>query len=369
MRIIKKSILAAPLALLVAGAQLTTLAQKIEKIVGGPFVVNVTQRSATIAWVVQGNNVTVRPQSATSVLSSPALRTEKTTLTSLQPNTRYEYNISSDADAGKGSFKTPPTGSEPYRFVVYGDNRTRHDVHRRVIAELMKHELPDFILQTGDMVENGNDAAQWPVFFEIERELLRQTVFFPSMGNHERSTHYFGEIFHDGPSYYSFDWGNSHITVIDSELESAASNDLGRKEFWSQQLRWIEEDLQGHQSADYRFVVAHHPPYTAVSSRQGANAHMTALTPMFERYHVSAGFFGHDHNYQHYLKNGVHYVTTGGGGAPLYDVRVPPAGITQQVASIENFVGVDVKGKVAHFKAIAIDGKTLDEFDIESPVR
>src|ERR1700726_2894055 len=88
--------------------------------------------------------------------------------------------------------------------------------------------------------------------------------------------------------------------------------------------------LQAHQAADYRFVIAHHPPFTAVTRRQGENPHMTALAPMFEKYHVSAAFFGHDHNYQHYLKNGVHYVTTGGGGAPLYDVNTPPAGITQK---------------------------------------
>ena len=77
----------------------------------------------------------------------------------------------------------------------------------------------------------------------------------------------------------------------------------------------------------------------------------------------------HDHNYQHYLKNGIHYVTTGGGGAPLYEVTKPPEGITQKVVSIENFVNVSVTGKVAHLQAIAIDGRTLDEFDIESPIR
>jgi hypothetical protein len=91
---------------------------------------------------------------------------------------------------------------------------------------------------------------------------------------------------------------------------------------------------------------------------------MTALVPMLEKYHVSAGFFGHDHNYQHYLKNGIHYVITGGGGAPLYDVDTPPAGITKKVASIENFVTVSVNKDIAHVKAIAIDGKTLDEFDV-----
>lgn len=32
---------------------------------------------------------------------------------------------------------------------------------------------------------------------------------------------------------------------------------------------------------------------------------MTALIPMFEQYHVSAAFFGHDHNSRHYLKDGI----------------------------------------------------------------
>ena len=71
---------------------------------------------------------------------------------------------------------------------------------------------------------------------------------------------------------------------------------------------------------------------------------MTALIPMFEKYKLTAGFFGHDHNYQHYLQNGIHYFITGGGGAPLYDVYTPPQGITQKAVSIENFVTVKMEG-------------------------
>jgi len=73
---------------------------------------------------------------------------------------------------------------------------------------------------------------------------------------------------------------------------------------------------EGQVTESMSIVLAHHPPFTAVERRQGDNPQMTALTPMFEKYHVTAGLFGHDHNYQHYLKNGVHYFTTGGGGAP-----------------------------------------------------
>ncbi len=38
---------------------------------------------------------------------------------------------------------------------------------------------------------------------------------------------------------------------------------------------------------------------TAVKSRQGDNPHMMGLEQMFQKYKVSAGIFGHDHNYQH----------------------------------------------------------------------
>jgi len=336
-----------------------------DKIVGGPMVVNATARYATVVWIVQSDELTLQAPGGPA-RKSPSFRVEQTTLTGLQPNTKYEYNASGQ-DAGKGSFKTPPAaGADPYRFVVYGDNRTRHDVHRRVIDTLMKQGIPDFVVQTGDMVENGNDNSLWPIFFDIERELLRHTAFFPALGNHERNTHDFYEFFQATSPYYTFNWGNAHFIVLNSDIGNVAPTARQRDAFWAEQTRWLEEDLQNSQSFDYRFIVAHHPPFTAVTSRQGSNPHMTALVPMFEKYQVSAAFFGHDHNYQHYLKNGIPYLVTGGGGAPLYDVDKPPAEITQKVVKIENFVTVSVQGKKAHIEAISIDGKKLDEMEIQS---
>jgi len=346
------------LVLVLAAAQALAAA---DKIVGGPMVVNPTSRSATVVWIVQTGELTLQPP-AGQARKSPTLRVEQTTLTGLQPNTRYEYDAFGQ-EAGKGSFKTPPAGNEPYRFVVYGDNRTRHDVHRQVIGTLLKQGIPDFVLQSGDMVENGTDNSLWPIFFDIEKDLLRQTVFFPALGNHERNAHDFFEFF-QAPPYYSFNWGNGHFIVLNSDIGNAAPTARQRDAYWAEQVRWLEEDLQNSQSADYRFIVAHHPPFTAVTSRQGNNPHMTALVPMFEKYHVTAAFFGHDHNYQHYLKNGIHYLVSGGGGAPLYDVDKPPADITQKVVKIENFLTVSVQGKKAHIEAIAIDGKKLDAMEI-----
>src|SRR6202011_1935800 len=133
-----------------------------------------------------------------------------------------------------------------------------------------------------------------------------------------------------------------------------------KEAYWAEQVRWLEDDLAKNQNADFRFVAAHHPPLTAVKRRQGDNKEMTALMPLFEKYKVQAAFFGHDHNYQHHLKNGIHYIITGGGGAPLYDVDVPTPGITQKVESIEHFVQVKVNGGTARVEAFAIDGRLLE---------
>ena len=288
------------------------------KVVGGPYVVNATGRGATVAWIVEDDEITFGPAGG-AAKPSPALHVEYTNLGSLQPNTKYEY----EAAGQKGSFKTPPTGQEPFKLLVFGDDRTRHDVHRQMIARILENGVPDLMLHTGDLVENGWDSSLWKLYFEIERNLLKQTVLFPAQGNHERNSTDFNSFFQQRQPYYSFNWGNAHFIVFSSDLANVSRSKLARDAFWAEQTKWMEEDLAANQNADYLFVAAHHAPYTAVQSRQGDNPHITALVPLWEKYHVTAGLFGHDHNYQHYLKNGIHYLTSGGGGAPLYDVNKP----------------------------------------------
>jgi hypothetical protein len=335
------------------------------KILGGPLVVNVNPRSATVVWIVDGGEVTLHPPAGATAKISPSLQVEKTTFRGLLANTRYEYDLG--ARGPKGTFKTPPTRGEPFQFVVYGDNRTRHDMHRRVIQRLLANGVPDFVIQTGDMTEDGSDSALWPIFFDIEKDLLRQAAIFPTLGNHEANTQNFFDFFQVSKPYYSFDWGNAHFSMIDSDLANVSATQSERDAFWTGQTRWLEEDLAASQKAGFRFVVAHHAPFSALKSRQGSSPHMNALLPMLEKYRVSAGFFGHDHNYQRYTKNGIQYVITGGGGAPLYTVDDPdPAAKLVKAVSIENFVTVSVNGNVARIEAIAVDGSKLDQFEIQA---
>ena len=333
-----------------------------EKVVGGPYAVNVKGRSATVMWLVQTGEASLGTEPGKTEKTAPVLRAEKASFLSLRPGTTYYYQAFPGED-GKGSFKTPPIGEAEFEFVVYGDTRTRHDVHGGVIAAILRRANPDFVMHTGDLVADGNDPSLWPIFFGAERELLRKAAFFPSLGNHERNAGNYFEFLNAKP-YYSFDWGTAHFIVINSDIENAGSNEADRNAFWQQQTHWLESDLREAQKADFRFLFAHHPPMTAVKRRQGDNPHMTALEPLLEKNRVSAAFFGHDHNYQHYLKNSVHYVITGGGGAPLYDVDTPPADIVKKVASTENFVVVRVNRRRAHLEAVKPNGEIVEAIDL-----
>lgn len=333
-----------------------------EKIVGGPYAVNVGPRSATVMWLVETGQASFGTDFGKLDKSVPLLRPEKITFAGLKAGNTYYYQ-SFPGDAGKGSFKTPPAGEAQFEFVVYGDNRTRHDVHRSVVNAILKYANPDFVVQTGDMVANGDDTSLWPIFFDIEAPLLRKVAFYPTLGNHERNSGNYYNYLDERP-YYSFNWGSAHFSVIDSDIGNAGATQAEKDAFWQEQTAWLEKDLEGAQQADFRFVAAHHPPITAVKKRQGDNPQMIALEPMFEKYKVTAGLFGHDHNYQHYLKNGVHYFICGGGGAPLYDVNTPPPGITVKVESTENFMIVKVDGGKLHFEARKPNGDVIDAGDI-----
>lgn len=347
--------------LLLAG--LLAIAQAAEKLVGGPLTVNVTGNRATVVWIVQSQEARLGEAPDQLNVVAPLLKTERVILTGLKPGRTYYYDVL-NRDEGRGRFKTPPDGPATFRFVVFGDTRSRHDVHAQVVKAIVKTE-PDFVLHTGDLVADGEAVSQWPVFFSIERELLNKSVFFPTPGNHERGSGYYYEFFQAQP-FYSFNWGTAHVTALNSDYSNAGPTEAARERFWMEQLRWLEDDLARAQKADLRFVMMHHPPFSAVQRRQTDSPNRIArdLTPLFEKYKVHAVFCGHDHNYQHHLKNGVHYVVTGGGGAPLYPTDAPLPGITVKAETVENFVQVDVTGSKARLQAFTPDGRLLERIEI-----
>src|ERR1019366_8226296 len=141
----------------------------------------------------------------------------------------------------------------------------RDELHRKIIQAISKAD-PDFVVHTGDLVTDGYDTAQWPVFFDIERDLLRKTVFFPVLGNHERNNAWFYEFFAVHTPFYSFNWGSPHFVLLNSDVNNVWVTPAERERFWTEQPRWMEDALQKNKKADFRILVMHPPPLTAYQS-------------------------------------------------------------------------------------------------------
>jgi hypothetical protein len=90
---------------------------------------------------------------------------------------------------------------------------------------------------------------------------------------------------------------------------------------------------------------------------------------ILEKYQVDAVFSGHDHNYQHNLVNGVHYLVSGGGGAPLYDIETGIPGVTLKLAQVEHYLLGTVTPERIAFEATDLNGKQIDYFEISGKPR
>ena len=350
---------------------------RAQRMMKGPYVQNLAPTSITVMWQLE-------PQQAARLIVTgpgagggsneraidvPATRISEVELEELAPATRYRYRVEVGDKAWEGELATAPEhGAQvPFSFIVLGDSRSNAEAHRRVI-ERVSQEVPDFILGTGDMVDDGARQEQWQQFFDIERELLADNVYFPSVGNHDRQGRgrtadtyraYFSLPDNGGESerYYAFTYANARILVLDSNAHSFSLTG---------QTAWLERELMAaRQDARVRhiFAVMHHPPFS-ISLHGGQRDLRERWTPLFEKYAVTSVFSGHDHCYQRAEKNGVRYFVSGGAGAPLYP-RSPRASAidkatVQRFERAYHFLRVSVTAGHVDVTAVRVDGSVIE---------
>ncbi|HEX5034645.1 MAG TPA: metallophosphoesterase, partial [bacterium] len=210
---------------------------------------------------------------------------------------------------------------DSFTFIAYGDNRSGWGSPRihQSLVDYMEKEKAAFVLNTGDLVFQGERQVFWDLFFRQIQRMSASVPYQPSMGNHDYSKEnnyrrYFG-LGPEGASYYYFSYGKAHFIALDTTINFSPH---------CPQYRFLEDRLKALQVSDLIVVFFHHPAYSwsLHSSDPRVQAH---LVPLFEKYGVDLVLTGHDHNYQRVGPvNGVTYVVTGGGGGPLYRVRENP---------------------------------------------
>ncbi|MEW6201808.1 MAG: metallophosphoesterase family protein [bacterium] len=335
------------------------------KILKGPYLQDVAISKITVCWETDApssgtvfyslaGNKEAQLSSAKTIEKSPhhCLLLEK-----LSPSTEYDYWVETDGIKSKiYRFRTAKTKGEDFRFVAYGDSRSNEFFHRQIMGGITS-EKPDLILNTGDIVNKGEELPGWDMFFRVADDIMHTTPYYVALGNHEGNHenyfHYFS--FPNNERWYSFDYAGSHFIALDTNMPSRVDPD---------QMKWLKKDLAANKDADFIFVFFHHPPYSS-SVKRGSDPHLQKLfSGVFEKYGVNIVFNGHDHFYERALIGNVVYVITGGGGASLYEVG--RSEWTKYSESVYHYTVINVSGGKLKLEAKTIDGKTIDSFTMTS---
>jgi len=357
---------------------LLVTAQENNKIAFGPYIQQMSTKDATICWSTLEGMSTIKDQKGkTDTIREYKQHTIH--LANLRPNTSYSYDVLNDgSEEGKGTLTTYPDKVVPFNFIAIGDSRNRHDVHAKIVQK-MGEKNPRFVVNSGDLVANGRSIGDWEAFFKVNNEFMKNTPYYPVLGNHEKDSPYYYDFF-DLPNnerYYYFTVGDALFIVLDSEgprltVPAFISNDK-RDQFWydtgieylKTQKEWLENVLNLNKEAGFVFIFQHLPLYSVKKSRvEESKMYRAFWGDIFARHGVQVFLNGHDHHYHHAIDNGVHFITAAGAGAPLYKVDAPQPE-TVSYKEIEHFINVEVNEATAVLHVIDIDGNEFDTIEVE----
>jgi methionine-rich copper-binding protein CopC len=316
----------------------------------GPYMNSALQTGVVIRWrtdiatnskVNFGNSVGSLTQSVTDNTNT----TEHIiTLTGLNSNTLYYYNIGSTTQVLQGDasnyFKTMPLvgSTQKIRFLAMGDmgNNSTNQVNvRNAYLTFNGSNYTDGWILMGDNAYNsGTDSEFQSNFFNIyQGNLTKNHVLWPSPGNHDYANSTARQADHVIPYYdmftlpsagqagglasnteafYSYNYGNVHFVSLDSYGWEAGSTRL--YDTLGAQAVWLKQDLAAN-TQPWTVVYFHHPPYTKGSHNSDTETELINMRQnivrILERYKVDMVLNGHSHDYERsYLINGHYGVET-----------------------------------------------------------
>src|SRR5436190_6553445 len=229
--------------------------------------------------------------------------------------------IRTGGDADTFFATNPQIGKrQPVRVWVLGDPGTRKKAQRDVRDAYYKwngDRQTDFWLILGDVAYTaGKDTEYQGAIFQVYQSMLRRSVLWPALGNHDAGsansptlfgTYYdtfnlpaqgqAGGVMSGTEAYYSFDYANIHVVCIDSSDSSWSRNGM--------MLKWLAADLQANKQ-DWLVAYCHHPPYTKGShdsdNDRDSEARMRMMRervlPVLENYGLDLMLCGHSHSYE-----------------------------------------------------------------------
>ena len=338
------------------------------------------------------------------------------TISGLEKGATYYYRVGNEkygwwSETGK---ITTADGSKNVTFFHMSDPQSQNvRQYERSWVNVLKTafgEYPDasFIMNTGDLVDHGDNNHQWQYMFDTASKYLMNTYMMPLSGNHEgkgtnSTVNYFtlpnvpGQNTETGV-YYSFTYNNVHFAVLNSNDLDEKTNGLSDK-----QIEWLKNDMNSS-DAQWKFVALHKAPYSQGSHYKDKDvcAIREQLSVLMPELSIDMVFSGHDHVYLRtaslvnnekvatdvtYLKkdgdiyktqvtpSGTTYVITGCAGVKTYiqndaskTDKYFPRGEKVFSLDLPMFASVEIKDGVLYFNAYGVDkdgAQNVDRFAIQ----
>ncbi|MEW6201657.1 MAG: metallophosphoesterase family protein [bacterium] len=341
--------------------------QKKTVIQKGPYLQNVKTDAITIMWETNAPGASIVEYDEMETYSKivkddKEVTIHEVTLTGLEIEKTYYYKVTTGNASARGKFRTSPRRDTPFKFAVWGDNRTDVLSHTAVAQAIAKAK-PDIAINVGDVVTNGEKYEQWGAEYFIPIGVFARNVpTFIAIGNHEKNAHWYYDFVSQpgNEAWYSFDYGNAHFTIYDSNQDYTPG---------SEQYKWLKKDLASPeaQNAAWRFVFKHHPEYSEGWDKPGYTGEPMMqhfLKPLYEKNKVDIVFAGHTHDYERGFLKGVYYIITGGGGSSLDTFQQDFPHITVYKSEYE-FCLVEINGNKLNFSVIKPNGELIDSFEIQ----
>ncbi len=296
----------------------------------GPYLSNVTGTSAVVSWwtnIATTGVVTIAGQSITDTVSQ---QHHAVTVNGLTAGTTYPYTVTSaspsaTASAG-GSLRTAALPGQSFSFAAIGDfggqgpGETQNAANIAAAGTQFIQTLGDNIYPAAGLPDPNFNTTYSDFdgrFFKQFGPAVKSQAFFPANGNKDYYSD--GEFWAAFPmpgtnhSSYSYNWGDAHILVLDSEQPYTPGSD---------QYNFAQSDLAAHQGDAWRIVVSPRPPYSSTSANSSSKQVQQSLVPLFQAQNVNLVLSGNSHNYERTvpLTNGVQasggitYLVSGGGG-------------------------------------------------------
>jgi Icc-related predicted phosphoesterase len=208
--------------------------------------------------------------------------------------------------------------------------REQNDAERARVVRAIAQEAPALLITLGDHVFDGGSTWDWARFDALFAPIREAKIpVLPILGNHDcwpRGSgplrHYFDRFPHlDGARWYTRKVGPLGLVALDSNRFWISSQS------WQRQRQWFEGELARLDADDEVrgvLVLVHHPPYTNSRVAAPSIAVEFSFVKAFLRARKTLCMLsGHVHAYEHFTREGRHFLVSGGGGGPRHALLPP----------------------------------------------